>query len=228
MTIIAKRREEGLKISLMSFDLIYFIQLKRIAFGFSQEELSFLIGRENGFVSSREAFKENSELWMGDISMMSKIFDCTITDFFRAIKGERNHILIFAQQIRTDDKIHYEVIEEYPDGSHKLLYQLNEIDPLKWHTEKLNSELLLLARKEIATLMEEGYFSDCPRSPYEIFLESRKRAGLLIKARFIAHALHEYLTDTSRARASLKRYKLKDKGFVYEEVSKVNNLSEIF
>jgi hypothetical protein len=54
MTIIAKRKEKGLKISFTTFDLIYFIQMKRIASGLSQEELSFLIGRGNSFIEERE------------------------------------------------------------------------------------------------------------------------------------------------------------------------------
>lgn len=215
MIIISERREDGLKMSLMSFDLVYFIQLKRIAFGFSQEELSFLIGRESGFIADREAFKSDCDLWMNDISIMSKIFDCTISEFFRTVKGELNQVKVMAQQVTSHDKIHHETFCLNPDGSSELLYKVNEMDPEKLYTAQQAAELLLISRKEIAALMEEGYFTTLSKCPFEVFLACRKRAGFVIKAKFIAHALNEYVEDGGQR--FLKKYKVKGKGFVYEE-----------
>ena len=213
MTIIVKRNEKELKISFTTFDLIYFIQMKRIASGLSQEELSFLIGRGNSFIEEREAFKTNKELWLGDVSVMSKIFDCRPAEFFRSVKGKNNEIRLLSRQMVRGNYIHYEVFGVREDDSIELLYMINEEDPVKKYTEHEKSVLLKLCQIEIAGLLNGGYFEEAERSPFDIFWECRKRAGLLIKANFIAQVLN----DCSRGTGPLllKKFRHKDRGFVY-------------
>lgn len=213
MTIIAKRKEKGLKISFTTFDLIYFIQMKRIASGLSQEELSFLIGRGSSFIEEREAFKSNKELWLGDVSVMSKIFDCRPAEFFRSVKGKANEIRLLSRQMIKGDYIQYEVFGLREDDSIELLYMINEEDPVKKYTERERSVLLELSRIEIAALLSERYFEGVERSPFDIFRECRKRAGLLIKADFVAQVLNDYSLGSGPL--VLKKYKHKDRGFVY-------------
>lgn len=214
MTIIAKRKEKGLKISSTTFDLIYFIQMKRIASGLSQEELSFLIGRGNSFIEEREAFKSNKELWLGDVSLMSKIFDCRPAEFFRSVKGKAKEVRLLSRQMIKGDYIQYEVFGLREDDSIELLYMINEEDPLKKYTEHEKSVLLKLSRTELAGLVGERYFEGVERSPFDIFRECRKRGGLLIKAEFIAQVLNDYLMGPGPL--VLKKYKHKDRGFVYQ------------
>lgn len=214
MTIIAKRKEKGLKISFTTFDLIYFIQMKRIASGLSQEELSFLIGRGNSFIEEREAFKSNKELWLGDVSVMSKIFDCRPAEFFRSVKGKANEVRLLSRQMIKGDYIQYEVFGLREDDSIELLYMVNEEDPVKKYSEHEKSVLLKLSQTEVAGLLSERYFEGVERSPFDIFRECRKRAGLLIKADFVAQVLNDYtLGNGPRV---LRKYKHKDRGFVYQ------------
>ncbi|AOM77502.1 hypothetical protein [Pedobacter steynii] len=215
MTIISKRKESSLKVSFVTFDLIYFIQMKRIACSLSQEELSFLIGRGNNFITERETFKMNKELWLGDISVMSMIFDCRPAEFFRKVRGKENEIRLLSRQSVLGDYIQYEVFGLRQDDSIELLYMINEEDPSKKYDDREKSFLLKIAKKEVTGLINEGYFAGIERGPFEIFRECRTRGGHLIKAYFVAQALNEYLLGTGRL-AVLKKYKHKDKGFVYQ------------
>lgn len=213
MIISTKTKEKGLKLSFMTFDLIYFIQIKRIATGLSQEELSFLIGRGNSFIGEREAFKSNKELWLGDVSVMAKIFDCRPAEFFRSVKGNGNEVRLLSRQSLKGDYIQYEVFQLRDDDAVELLYMINEEDPLKKYTEREKLYLLKLCQTEMEGLLSEGFFTNVERGPFDIFRECRKRGGHLIKAEFVAQVLNEYVLVSGPA--VLKKYKHKDKGFVY-------------
>lgn len=214
MTVIAKRKEKGLKTTYLNFDLIYFIQLKRIASQFSQEELSFLMGRKKGFIGDREAFKLNKELWLGDVSAMAKIFDCHTVDFFRSIDGSPKEIKLWAQQAQQEDYIQYKVFQLHEEEPMELLYMLNEVDPLKRYDENEQATFRYHSRIELSHLIMEGFFDGGPKTPLEIFKVCRMRAGHLIKAAFLESALAEYLGEVERQ--ALKKYKHKEMGYVYE------------
>lgn len=214
MIIDNKDGRKGLKMSLLSFDLMYFIQVKRIAANLSQEELSFLLARGNGFIGEREAFKIPKELWMRDITTMSKIFDCSPTEFFRIEKDEYAEVKLLARQTRASGKIQYEVFRLRPDQSIELIYMINEVDPLKKYNEGQKAHFLQLSKKEISRLLAVGYFEQIPRVPFEIFQECRRRGGLQIKAQFIAQVLDELAFD--KKKPVLKKYRHNDYGFVYE------------
>lgn len=216
MTIITKRREKGLKTTYLNFDLIYFIQLKRIASQFSQEELSFLMGRKKGFIADREAFKLNKELWLGDVSALAKIFDCHTVDFFRSTEGIPKEIKLWAVQSQQGDYIQYKVFQLHEEEPMELLYMLNETDPSKRYHENEQATFRRHSRIELSHLMMEGFFDSQPKTPLEIFNVCRNRAGHLIKAGFLEQALDEYIGGS--AGQALKRYKHKDLGFVYEAV----------
>lgn len=216
MTIITKRKEKGLKTTYLNFDLIYFIQLKRIAAQFSQEELSFLMGRKKGFIADREGFKLNKELWLGDISAMAKIFDCHTVDFFRSIEGRPKEIKLWAIRSQRADYIQYKVYELQDEQSMELLYMLNETDPAKRYHENEAAAFRHHARIELSHLMMEGFFDAGPKTPLSIFSMCRNRAGHLIKAGFIEKALEEYLGEEKGL--ALKRFKHKEFGLVYEAV----------
>ncbi|MCX2451265.1 hypothetical protein OQX61_08280 [Pedobacter sp. PLR] len=215
MTTVGKRNEKGLKTTYLNFDLIYFIQLKRIASRFSQEELSFLMGRKKGFIADREAFKLNKELWLGDVSALAKIFDCHTVDFFRSIDGYPKEIRLWAVQSQEQDYIQYKVYQLHEEHPMELLYMLNEMDPGKRYLENEESAFLYHSRIELSHLIMEGFFDVGPKTPLEIFKICRIRAGHLIKAGFLEQALGEYLDAEGQG---LKKYKHKDMGFVYEAV----------
>ncbi|WP_222536036.1 hypothetical protein [Pedobacter polysacchareus] len=216
MTIITKRREKGLKTTYLNFDLIYFIQLKRIASQFSQEELSFLMGRKKGFIADREAFKQNKELWLGDVSAMAKIFNCHTVDFFRSMDGIPKEIKLWAVQSKQGDFIQYKVFQVHEELPRELLYMMNETDPTRRYHENEQVTFRHHARIELSHLMMEGFFDNQPKTPLEIFTVCRNRAGHLIRAGFLEEALEECLGEAKGQ--ALKRYKHKDMGFVYEAV----------
>ncbi|WP_316840359.1 hypothetical protein [Pedobacter gandavensis] len=216
MTIIAKRKEKGLKTTYLNFDLIYFIQLKRIASQFSQEELSFLMGRKKGFIADREAFKLNKELWLGDVSAMAKIFDCHTVDFFRSIDGKPKEIKLCALQSQKGEYIQHKVYQLHEDHPMELLYMLNEMDPSKRYHENEQVAFRHHSQIELSHLLMEGFFDAGPKTPLAIFTMCRNRAGHLIKVGFLEQALEAYLGEAKGL--ALKRYKHKDLGFVYESV----------
>ncbi len=210
---IDKKKEKGLKTTYLNYDLIYFIQIKRIAARFSQEELSFLMGRKTGFIADREAFKQHKELWLGDVTVLAKIFDCHTVDFFRSLDGNPKEIGLWAVQSQERDYIHYKVYQLQEDRPKELLYMLNEMDPARRYHENEEAAFLYHARIELSHLIMEGFFDAGPKTPLEIFKICRIRAGHFIKAGFLEQALGEYLDVDGQA---LKRYKHKEMGFVYE------------
>ncbi|WP_316821516.1 hypothetical protein [Pedobacter gandavensis] len=216
MTIIAKRVEKGIKTTYLNFDLIYFIQLKRIAAQYSQEELSFLMGRKKGFIADREGFKLHKELWLGDISVLAKIFDCHTVDFFRNIDGRPKEIKLLSLHSQKGDFIQYKVYQLHEEQPMELLYLLNEANPVKRYHENERIAFRQHSKIELSHLIMEGFFDSGPKTPLAIFNMCRNRAGHRIKAGFLEIALEELLVDENGL--ALKKYKHKDLGFVYEAI----------
>lgn len=206
--------DDGLKLSILHFDLIYFIQLKRIACDLSQAELSFLIGRESGFIAARESFRKPREFWMNDVMLLSKIFKCSPIEFFRQLGKEPGEIILNAKQQKKSGRIHYEVFQLFPGSSAKLLYRINETDPLYKYDGIQKAAFLMYARRAVAKLMEEGYFDGISRNPAEVFFQCKKDGGEQIKACFVAQALEEYVQRTEYP--ALLRRKDRKTGFTYQ------------
>ncbi|EDM38766.1 hypothetical protein PBAL39_21875 [Pedobacter sp. BAL39] len=207
----------GLKISSVSFDLIYLIQVKRIAMGFSQSELSFLIGRGKGFIHEREAFKLNRELWMSDLFTMTKIFKCNITDFAGPEKQKSVVMRLLANQKITRNRISYEVYRIGGQGAPELVYRISEIDPAKKFTEKTQQHLLIKTRMLLLLVIDSGFFDHTSRRPLDIFLECQTQGGAWVKPHFVAEALNYWTISANQP--LLKKRKHKMLGFIYEGIS---------
>ena len=216
MIISTEKEEKTLRISQLNFDLSYFIQLKRVACNLSQAELSFLIGRGTGFIKDRESFKQRKEWCMGDLNTLSKLFDCSTAEFFRNIDEVQYELDLLGKQQRKSGRIQYEVFKLKEGGGKELLYQINEVDPAIRFNQEQKKDFLMRARKEIFRLIEDGYFDQAARNPFDIFKECRRWGGQLIKAEFIAQVLNEDLINT--VPPLLKRFKDKKNGFVYASV----------
>lgn len=216
MIISAEKEEKALRISQLNFDLSYFIQLKRVACNLSQAELSFLIGRGTEFIKERESFKQRKEWCMGDLDILSKLFDCSTAEFFRNINEVQFELDLLGRQQREFGRIQYEAFKLKEGGEKELLYRINEIDPATRFNQKQKNDFLMRARKEIFRLIEDGYFDQSARNPYDIFKECRRWGGKLIKAEFIAQVLNEDLINA--VPPLLKRFKDKRNGFVYASV----------
>lgn len=207
---------KGLKISSISFDLICLIQMKRISMGYSQSELSFLIGRGKDFIRDREALKTNKEFWMSDLFTMAKIFRCDIADFAGQEKPVRETLHLFADRNQIHQKINYEVYKIESNKAPELLHKISEIDPAKRFCPKTQKRLLLQTRMLMLLVIDSGFFDHACRSPLEVFQQCKMKGGVFVTPQFVADALDYW--SLSASPILLKRSKHKMLGFVYEGI----------
>lgn len=130
-------------------DTVYNVQLKRIALGYSQEELSFLLGKDKKYIYLIEAFTPNKEYYTTDIFRLAEIFDCEPKDIVGISTKPDAKVEIGVYQNFEDKRLKCYEYYLFEAGGSKLLYAVTE-KPL---TTKLSPSLRTILTKLVMDLM---------------------------------------------------------------------------
>ena len=185
-------KETRIKVPPTVFDLVYRLMLKRIAAGYSREELDFFLGFESPYWERIENLWRYGYLTLGDILLLCDLFNCSATEFKPPayITRDRNSFMhISIKERHEQGKILYEIYQ-LEAAQRVLLYKLEENDPESYSVAEGIREQEE-ARAIIHQLFESTFFDE-PRDALQIFRECRSWLEN-VKPRFIHSALQHYL-----------------------------------
>lgn len=178
--------------------LVYRIRLLRIAHGFSQEDLSILLGYAPPRIGHIERFEPRYGFVQSDLLRLSEILACPLQQFFEPAAG-RDIAFIIPYERREARNIIQEVYEKKPEGTEVLLYKLVETD----HSgDTLNEAVRLKTNQLIGNLVKGGYF-DAPWEVFEIFNVCRQTVGHSLKPGQLVQLLDSF---EYKSQARLRRH----------------------
>lgn len=187
-----------------SIDVVYGIQVKRIALGYSQEDLSFLLSKPLNYIYSIEHFLPKKEYYALDIFRLAEIFSCEPKDLFPVKSMQSSRITIGVYQY--SDKYHIKYYEAYSFQENEiiLLYELSE------HIQRSHGlkSIRVFLKELIDDLLHSTFFNEGEEAWY-IF----KYCTTMLKVPFRPKYLIEVLrTFTQEEKPKLKM--IKDDGRV--------------
>lgn len=199
-------------------DLIYLIKLNRIGRHFSAEELSFLIGRNKKYITSREETLSGTMLQMDDIFMAAFVFDRDITSMYMRTSHGYKKILVQASSIKKKDgKIVYTIEQKMGDGEVELLCQVYEYSrSSSGNARKVDEEELAQLIKTIEGAVREGYFDEGIYGPLEIFRYCREKTEKEVHPWLLEKALAVCMRSNQYPRLQKCRGK---NGFGYKKIT---------
>jgi hypothetical protein len=199
-------------------DLIYLIKLNRIGRHFSAEELSFLIGRNKAYITSREKTLSGTMLQMDDVYMAAFVFDREIASMYMRTVHGHNRILVRASSIKKKNgKIVYTIEQKTGDGEVEMLCQVYEYcRSSSANAQKVDKEELVELIKILEEAVREGCFDEELREPLEIFRYCREK----MKKEVHPWLLEKALTACTKSNQYPRLQKCKGKnGFGYKKIT---------
>ena len=185
-------------------DFVCRIKLFRIAFGYSQEELTFLLGYQSKRITAIELFTSGPGYLIRDLAYLSHVFGCSHHQFFPDGLVTNQEIAIRTVQYRQSGKLIHEIWENKKDGSEELLWKVPEQDPKIFHFPEDIPDVIKETTEMIAKLISERYFDD-PKETAEVFKICREAIGYELKPRYLEKALE--LFTAGREGLYLKKVK---------------------
>lgn len=171
-------------------DFVCRIKLFRIAFGYSQGDLSFLLGYQSKRITAIELFTSGPGYLISDLVYLSHVFGCSHQHFFPEGLVPPNDA-ISTVQYRQAGKLIHEIWENKEGGLKELLWKLPEQDPRICHFPEHLPEIMKQAEEIISKLISEGYFDD-PWETAEVFKICREAIGYKLKPRYLEKALGSF------------------------------------
>lgn len=211
-TVNAKVKEYRLLMSSLEFDMTYRTREMRIKRGFSAEDLSFLLGYNEGFVREIEDPTNKKSYDISLLNYLPKILECSVQKLIANRLPGDDHIRIKTKKWVKNNKAHYEM-EQLTDSNIqktpiKFRFEENLPTHRKKHRnknlqkrkkgrprteEKVHTNIALSKeesdiRKLIADLFEGNFFNE-PKTPFYIFNYCRTVVGNKITCEYVERAL---------------------------------------
>ncbi|MBB6271193.1 transcriptional regulator with XRE-family HTH domain [Pedobacter cryoconitis] len=183
-------------------DIIYTIQQKRIEKGYSQVEISFLLGLSRTRIRLIEQFAHpDIDYTIIDLMHLALLYKCEIKDFFREIRGGSEELQVGVYKGRDDYGA--TVFEAYylVNNSYELLYKISE------ETTRIpKPQSAKLAIKAcIHSLLKSKFFKRAV-SPLEIYEYCRINLECDFSPKHIAQVLHDsFLKGTAKPLRRVKK-----------------------
>jgi len=198
---------------LATLDLIYRVKLKRISLGYSQAELSFLLGYPKDHIELIEDLSNEKEYMLSNLLSLAYIFNCQPRSLFSECLPPNEYIQVRSEKKILGNRIYYEAWRVNETEAEELLYKLFEDDPsLNCSSRKI--EKVEKVMNLIDELFNDGFFDE-PKNALEIFHQCQNKIGADILPRFIESALNVYLFIKT-----FPKLKMMEEGncFVYRKV----------
>ena len=165
----------------------------RISKGYSQMELSFLLGLPGNRVATIEGFIHNKEYSIIDISLLAKIFECTVKELFNPchFPTEWLEMKVYRKHL-GGGRVIYNAYALKENGKADLLYSLTE-KPLRMRSVK---QIISSVKKCINSFITSGYFKDGV-DVAEIFKDAKRAINEDFRPIHLAQVLRSYIVSDS-------------------------------
>ncbi len=169
------------------FDMVYFTKVKRIALSFSQDDISFLLGREENYSFQIENFIKEGSFCFSDMCALAILYNCEMKDFFRLIPDSAKDIKVKTNQYKEGNRLYHEAKQLQEDGSMVLRYKIEEIVYLQLRTvsSKNLRRVFMKERGEVGAfeaLLLENIWSEIFRNSH-VIAKSLRNFGYSVAAK---------------------------------------------
>jgi hypothetical protein len=170
-------------------ELVYRIQLLRLAFGFSQAELSFLLGYPTNRVRAIEDFRNRYAL--KDLLNLSFIFECPTIRFLPQGPVHSPCVSIRTARHERNGKCIHQAWECTAETHWELRWKLPERTP-EYRPAGEPAALLERTRSLVRSLISGGYFNH-PWEAFEIYKACRHTIGNQLRPLTLKYALLSFI-----------------------------------
>ncbi len=185
-----------------AIELVYRIQLLRLAFGYSQSELSFLLGYPSNRVRAIEDLGRGVRYTMNDLLNLSHIFECPTIRFLPHGPIHAARVNIRTARHEQNGKCIHEAWECAPDSAWELRWRLPERSP-EYRPAAEPPALLERTRTLIRSLISGGYFHT-PWEAFEIYRACRHSIGNQLRPLTLNYALLSFTGEDKPLQVLLK------------------------
>ncbi|HWW38050.1 hypothetical protein [Pedobacter sp.] len=199
-------------VSSIDFEKSYKTMDMRIAKGFSDRELSFLLGYHPLYVRDVENPLHSKRYKARDTNYLLHIFNCTLPEILDGKLEELTYKLFVVATSNSDGTKSYDIFKEEPNGKHKIFRSFTELPAFKAVGVKSVASPIMV-KDFILDLLDEGYFSE-PKTGLELFRTCVKHFKGHVRPFFITNAFKLIHKMDGR---SIKVSKNEMKRFVYSE-----------
>lgn len=179
-------------VAAIEFDKVYMVSDKRMVLGYSDRELSFLLGYRALYVRDVEDPLHTLRYTPKDTNYLLSIFDCRLSEL---MPGKVVEPFYQVKVVVSVDKEGREVYEIFTESNKQFVF---------YRAVELSKENLILkggdcetVKDYIALLFNKGYFDE-PKTALEIFKKCMRRLGKPLQPQFVMEGLSFY---TSKRKA---------------------------
>jgi hypothetical protein len=199
-------------VSSIDFEKSYKTMDMRIAKGFSDRELSFLLGYHQLYVRDVENPLHSKRYKARDTNYLLHIFNCTLPEILDGKLEELTYKLFVVVTSNEAGTKSYDIFKEGPNGKHKIFRSFAELPAFKAVGPKSVASPMKV-KDFILDLLDEGYFSE-PKTGLELFRTCVEHFKGHVRPFFITNAFK--LIHKMEGR-SIRASKNEMKRFVYSE-----------
>lgn len=190
--------DNSFAVSSIEFDKVYRVMNKRLALGFSDRELSFLLGYRALYVRDVENPLHTLRYTPKDTNFLLQIFSCKLKEIMAPkISQEFYQVLVKENEGRNGVKGYH----IYLPSKHKVdLYISLPVEPVVFSS----SATIEQVKVYINHLFSSDYFLE-PRTALEIYQKCVKRFGKPLQPEFVADALKFHTSKRKAPKLSFEK-----------------------
>jgi len=168
-------------------DLVFALQKSRIEKGYTQGEISFLLGVHGNKISWIERYVPDVEYTVLDLLDLSILYNCKITDFFNKNPDDFGKELVGVYASWDEYGVKYFQAYVSRDNSYYLLYEISEYH-LRVHKIKDTRKEI---EKCLNEMIENGFFKT-GASPLDIFIYCKAHIISDFRPKHLQHVLRDF------------------------------------
>jgi hypothetical protein len=180
-----KEKTLSMPVYSIEFDKIYRVMDKRKSLGYSDRDLSFLLGYRPLYVRDVEDPLHTLRYTAKDTNYLLKIFDCELPEIMAGIIPEAFY-QIDVEKITKDGNIAYRIYKEVFPGDQILLREFSNENK-----SDVDSEGYAKIEDFVQSLFDNGFFDEA-KTALEVFMACRERLGSLVAPFDVANAVGNY------------------------------------
>ncbi|RKR85171.1 hypothetical protein BDD43_5432 [Mucilaginibacter gracilis] len=173
-------------------DMIYRLQMKRIAADYTQEELSFLLGYPPDQVSRIESFDTDALVYLTDLNRLAIIFDCELLALTPGYPISQQKIEIFTDYNQDSFRNYYSIYRIKAAGQSELFYKIIEDRPEFASQPKDKEAIQVKIEESISRLITGGSFTE-GMEVWDIYQCSREQIQRRYAPRLLQEVLQKYV-----------------------------------
>ncbi|EHQ24805.1 helix-turn-helix domain-containing protein [Mucilaginibacter paludis] len=174
-------------------DMIYRLQMKRIAAGYTQEELSFLLGYPPDQVGRIERFDTDALVYLTDLNRLAIIFDCELLALAPGYPVSQQKIEILTDHDQDSFRNYYSIYRLGAVDQSELLYKIMEDRP-EFACQLKDKEAIQVKIKELISRLITGGSFTKGMEAWDIYQCSRGKMQRRYPPRLLQEVLQKYVS----------------------------------